>query len=47
MAAMAPTSLAEALHARGLRLTPQREQVLAAVHRMGHARSDRRRTAGG
>jgi Fur family ferric uptake transcriptional regulator len=40
MAAMAPTSLAEALHARGLRLTPQREQVLAAVHRMAHATPD-------
>ncbi|WP_432483773.1 Fur family transcriptional regulator [Kineococcus esterisolvens] len=25
------------LHARGLRLTPQRERVLAAVRRLGHA----------
>jgi Fur family ferric uptake transcriptional regulator len=29
--------LASALRTRGLRLTPQREQVLAAVHRLGHA----------
>jgi Fur family ferric uptake transcriptional regulator len=30
-------SLAAALRARGLRATPQREQVLSAVHRLGHA----------
>jgi Fur family ferric uptake transcriptional regulator len=29
--------LAAALHTRGLRVTPQREQVLAAVRRLGHA----------
>lgn len=29
--------LAERLRSRGLRLTPQREQVLAAVRRLGHA----------
>jgi Fur family ferric uptake transcriptional regulator len=29
--------LATALHTRGLRVTPQREQVLAAVRRLGHA----------
>ncbi|MDT4938217.1 MAG: Fur family transcriptional regulator, ferric uptake regulator [Pseudonocardiales bacterium] len=29
--------LASALRTRGLRLTPQREQVLAAVRRLGHA----------
>jgi Fur family transcriptional regulator, ferric uptake regulator len=29
--------LAERLHARGLRATPQRERVLAAVRTMGHA----------
>ena len=29
--------LAERLHARGLRVTPQRERVLAAVRRLGHA----------
>jgi Fur family ferric uptake transcriptional regulator len=41
MASMAsqtdPDTLAEALHARGLRVTPQREQVLAAVRSMRHA----------
>jgi Fur family ferric uptake transcriptional regulator len=31
------TELAEALRSRGLRLTPQREHVLAAVRRLGHA----------
>lgn len=30
-------SLAAALHTRGMRVTPQREQVLAAVRRLGHA----------
>jgi Fur family transcriptional regulator, ferric uptake regulator len=29
--------LANQLHSRGLRMTPQREQVLAAVRRLGHA----------
>jgi Fur family ferric uptake transcriptional regulator len=29
--------LATQLHSRGLRMTPQREHVLAAVHRLGHA----------
>lgn len=29
--------LADRLRARGLRMTPQREQVLAAVRRLGHA----------
>lgn len=29
--------LAAALHTRGMRVTPQREQVLAAVRRLGHA----------
>jgi Fur family ferric uptake transcriptional regulator len=37
MGVMASQSLAEALHARGLRLTPQREQVLATVRQMRHA----------
>lgn len=35
------TDLAAALHARGLRMTPQRDQVLAAVRRLGHATPDR------
>ncbi|WP_407659709.1 Fur family transcriptional regulator [Kineococcus indalonis] len=33
----APAPLADALHARGLRLTPQRQRVLAAVRALGHA----------
>lgn len=33
----APPELADRLRARGLRITPQREQVLAAVRRLGHA----------
>jgi Fur family ferric uptake transcriptional regulator len=32
-----PGDLAAALRTRGLRMTPQREQVLAAVRRLGHA----------
>ena len=32
-----PITLAAALHTRGMRVTPQREQVLAAVRRLGHA----------
>lgn len=32
-----PDELAARLRARGLRMTPQREQVLAAVHRLRHA----------
>jgi Fur family ferric uptake transcriptional regulator len=32
-----PPDLATALRARGLRVTPQREQVLAAVRELGHA----------
>lgn len=31
------SELTTRLHARGLRSTPQREQVLAAVYRLGHA----------
>jgi Fur family transcriptional regulator, ferric uptake regulator len=34
---MGTGDLASALRARGLRVTPQREQVLAAVRRMAHA----------
>jgi Fur family transcriptional regulator, ferric uptake regulator len=34
---VAGPDLAERLHARGLRATPQRERVLAAVRTMGHA----------
>ena len=33
----APDDLADALRARGLRMTPQRRNVLDAVHRLGHA----------
>jgi Fur family ferric uptake transcriptional regulator len=33
-------ALADALRARGMRMTPQREHVLAAVHRLGHATPD-------
>jgi Fur family ferric uptake transcriptional regulator len=36
-AAVTGPDLAQQLHARGLRMTPQREQVLAAVRRLGHA----------
>jgi Fur family ferric uptake transcriptional regulator len=32
-----PGDLAAALRTRGLRMTPQREQILAAVRRLGHA----------
>jgi Fur family ferric uptake transcriptional regulator len=32
-----PADLAASLRARGLRVTPQREQVLAAVRELGHA----------
>ncbi|WP_374115897.1 Fur family transcriptional regulator [Kineococcus sp. TRM81007] len=32
-----PAPLGEALHARGLRRTPQRERVLSSVRRLGHA----------
>src|SRR6185312_6800604 len=35
--AVAGPDLAERLHARGLRVTPQRERVLEAVRGMGHA----------
>jgi Fur family ferric uptake transcriptional regulator len=38
--APAAADLAAALRARGLRLTPQREQVLAAVRSLGHATPD-------
>ena len=31
------TELRQTLHRRGLRMTPQREQVLAAVRSLGHA----------
>jgi Fur family ferric uptake transcriptional regulator len=34
---MASNELVARLHARGLRMTPQREQVLAAVQRLQHA----------
>ena len=34
------SSLAQHLRSRGLRLTPQRQLVLAAVHRLGHATPD-------
>jgi Fur family ferric uptake transcriptional regulator len=37
--------LAAQLHARGLRLTPQREAVLAAVRRLGHATPEQVRDA--
>lgn len=33
----ATTDLAARLRSRGMRLTPQREQILAAVRRLGHA----------
>jgi Fur family ferric uptake transcriptional regulator len=36
-AAVTGPDLAQQLHARGLRRTPQRELVLAAVRRLGHA----------
>ncbi|HEY2296938.1 MAG TPA: Fur family transcriptional regulator [Jatrophihabitans sp.] len=36
-AAVTGPDLAETLHARGLRVTPQRERVLGAVRTMGHA----------
>jgi len=32
-----PAELADRLRSRGLRMTPQREHVLAAVHKLGHA----------
>ncbi|HWH00662.1 MAG TPA: Fur family transcriptional regulator [Pilimelia sp.] len=35
------TSLAEVLRARGLRLTAQRQLILEAVHRLGHATPER------
>jgi Fur family ferric uptake transcriptional regulator len=35
-----PADLAATLRARGLRMTPQREQVLAAVRGLGHATPD-------
>jgi Fur family ferric uptake transcriptional regulator len=35
------TDLAARLHARGLRMTPQREQVLAAVRALQHATPER------
>ncbi|MBB4759613.1 Fur family ferric uptake transcriptional regulator [Actinoplanes digitatis] len=34
---MSATSLAEMLRERGLRLTPQRQLILEAVHELGHA----------
>jgi len=34
------TDLADALHARGLRLTPQRRRILDAVRELGHAGAD-------
>ena len=34
------TSLADELRSRGLRLTPQRQLVLEAVYRLGHATPD-------
>jgi Fur family ferric uptake transcriptional regulator len=37
MESMSAGDLEERLHARGLRMTPQREQVLAAVRELGHA----------
>ncbi|HEX6500352.1 MAG TPA: Fur family transcriptional regulator [Micromonosporaceae bacterium] len=37
---MSDASLAEVLRARGLRLTAQRQLVLEAVHRLGHATPD-------
>jgi Fur family ferric uptake transcriptional regulator len=36
-AAVSGPDLAERLHARGLRVTPQRERVLGAVRTLGHA----------
>ena len=36
----APPDLAAALHTRGLRMTPQRQQVLETVRRLGHATPD-------
>jgi Fur family transcriptional regulator, ferric uptake regulator len=35
-----PAELADALHARGLRLTPQRRRILDAVRELGHAGAD-------
>ena len=35
------TSLAEMLRERGLRLTPQRQLILEAVHELGHATPER------
>jgi Fur family transcriptional regulator, ferric uptake regulator len=40
MGAMASDPLADALRERGLRLTAQRQFVLDAVHRLGHATPD-------
>ena len=37
---MSDASLAEALRAKGLRLTAQRQLVLDAVHQLGHATPD-------
>jgi Fur family ferric uptake transcriptional regulator len=37
---VAYTSLADELRARGLRLTPQRQLILQAVHNLGHATPD-------
>jgi Fur family ferric uptake transcriptional regulator len=39
------TSLAEVLRERGLRLTPQRQLILEAVHGLGHATPERVHTA--
>jgi Fur family ferric uptake transcriptional regulator len=38
--ASVPDDLGPALHARGLRLTPQRRSVLAAVRALGHASAE-------
>lgn len=42
---MSETSLAEVLRERGLRLTPQRQLILEAVHGLGHATPERVHTA--
>jgi Fur family ferric uptake transcriptional regulator len=39
------TSLAELLRERGLRLTPQRQLILEAVHELGHATPEQVHTA--
>ena len=42
---MSDTSLADLLRERGLRLTPQRQLILEAVHELGHATPEQIHTA--